>query len=332
MFYKFVIKQINFMRIVWQRKYIRRLVYLLVLIFVLINIITISHAYKFTHFSINKDQVRTSSPGKLTFYKKLKTLLLGVNNPKPFSKIDRPKDFSVKKLKSNVDIEIWENMIPGSKGIVLLFHGYSAEKSSLLKNAEFFRTLGYSTILVDFMGCGNSAGEQTTIGYYEADNVVTVYNYAKELSDVIILYGHSMGSASIMRAVSQYKINPDKIILECPFGSMQQTVENRFENMKVPIFPMSYFLTFWGGIINGFWAFDHNPNDYAKTITQPTLLMYGARDNNVKRVEIDTIYNHLISKDKALKIFEEAGHENYAEKFSQEWQNSIFRFLNTSAP
>lgn len=294
------------------------------------NVISIFHSYKFTHY-VNRDNFnRTKAPNKLNKIEKFSILIFGVNNSKPKYNGEIPHNFESKKIKSNVEIEIWENIIQNSKGIVLLFHGYSAEKSSLIKNAQYFNNKGYSTIMADFMGSGNSEGNQTTIGYFESKNVFDIFQYASQHNTNIIVYGNSMGAVSIMKAIHEYKISPTKVILECPFGTMQQTVENRFENMKVPSFPLSYLLTFWGGTLNGFWAFDHNPESYAESISQPTLLMYGAKDKNVKRFEIDNIFKNINSKNKNLKIFKNAGHENYLFNYSEEWEDSVSNFINTA--
>lgn len=293
------------------------------------NILAVFHSYNFTHFSSENPKIRRQSASQLDTYEKISALILGVKNPKPKSYLSIQDNYISKKLLSNVEIEIWEKTVPHSKGVVLLFHGYSSEKTSLLKNADYFNQLGYSTILTDFMGCGNSEGYQTTIGFYEAENVETVFNYAKNSNSNIILYGNSMGAASIMRAISEFQLQPQKVIIECPFSSMQQTVENRFQNMGVPTFPMSYMLTFWGGVVNGFWAFRHNPKDYANNISQPTLLMCGAKDKNVKRFEIDSIYNNINSKNKELVIFDNAGHENYINHHKTQWQSAIMSFLNS---
>lgn len=309
------------------KKVLKYLVYSLLFCFVLLNIMTIFHAYKFTHFSQNSTSGKTKTPSKLSTLEKIPLIFFGVNNPKPSYRGNVPMNYTSKKIKSNVELEIWENIVPNSKGIVLLFHGYSSEKSSLLKNATYFNELGYSTILTDFMGCGNSEGNQTTIGVYEAENVYSVYKYAEQKTENITVYGNSMGAVSIMKAVSDSKIKPKKIIIECPFGTMQQTVENRFENMKIPRFPISNLLTFWGGTINGFWAFSHNPEDYAKNISQPILLMYGAKDKSVKPFETERIFKNIKSKDKNLKIFEDAKHENYLNRFSDEWKESISTFM-----
>ena len=74
---------------------------------------------------------------------------------------------------------------------------------------------------------------------------------------------------------------------------MYKTVCARFETMNIPTFPMVGFLFFWGGLQYEYWAFGHNPSEYAKEINCPTLLLYGAKDEKVSRAEIDEIFNNL---------------------------------------
>ncbi len=300
-----------------------------VFIFIMLNTIALFHAYKFTHFSNDQSLKITKSPSQLSLSEKLKTLFFGIDCPKPKSTIKPDTTFISKQLVGKKAIAIWEINVAQPKGCILMFHGYGGEKSSLIPNARFFNKIGYNTILVDFMGAGESEGNQTTIGFFEAENVKRVYDYAKNNSSRIILYGNSMGAASIMHAIDEYKLNPKGVILECPFGTMEQTVKNRFHNMGVPSFPMAHLLLFWGGTINGFWAYNNNPEDYAKQITQPTLLMYGAKDKNVLRKETDAIFQNIPARNKTLKIFPEAGHENYIKHHLEEWQQSIIPFLQS---
>ena len=135
-----------------------------------------------------------------------------------------------------------------------------------------------------------------------------------------------MGSVAIMKSVDEFDLNPSGIIIECPFGSMYKTVCARFKLMNAPAFPMAGLLVFWGGLENGFWAFNHNPIEYAKGIECPTLLLYGAEDKKVSRQEIDDIYSNLKGK-KQLKIFPLAGHENLLTKNPDEWRNEIRMFM-----
>lgn len=291
------------------------------------NLVAFFHAYKFTHFT-EPTTTKTNSPENLSKLQKLNTLFFGINNPRPENKAVPPWPYEVVKLKSNKEIDCWSIPIENSKGTVVLFHGFSGEKSSLIDNAKIFKELGYNTLLVDFMGSGNSEGRQTTIGYLEAQQVKTCFNYLSEKGEKnIYLFGTSMGAVAVMKALSDYAINPRGIILECPFGTMYKTVCARFKSMNAPTFPMAGLLVFWGGVQNGFWAFKHKPRDYAKKIKTPTLLLHGAKDPKVSLEEINTIFKNLAGE-KNLKIFDQAGHENYLIKYQDEWKSNVKEFLN----
>jgi len=220
--------------------------------------------------------------------------------------------------------------IANAKGTVLLFHGYGGEKSSMLEKSDIFNNLGYSTLLVDFMGSGKSEGNQTTIGYLEAEQVKSSFEYIKEKGEQhIYLFGTSMGAVAVMKAINDFAINPKSIILECPFGSMYKTVRARFNIMGIPSFPMAELLVFWGGIQNGFWAFSHNPTTYATKINCPTLLLQGGVDKKVSLEETQEIFKNIKAK-KYLKIYKNAGHENYLLTYKQEWIKDVERFIKNS--
>jgi hypothetical protein len=89
---------------------------------------------------------------------------------------------------------------------------------------------------------------------------------------------------------------------------------------------MASLLVFWGGTQNGFWAFSHNPAEYAKNVTCPTLLLYGELDKNVSRKEIDDVYRNLSGK-KTLRTYPHSGHENYLINNKKEWLEDIASFL-----
>jgi len=56
--------------------------------------------------------------------------------------------------------------------------------------------------------------------------------------------------------------------------------------------------------------------------------MYGEQDNKVSRAEIDEIFKNLAGR-KELKIFANAGHENYLTKYKDEWTKDITKFITT---
>jgi alpha-beta hydrolase superfamily lysophospholipase len=298
-------------------------------VFILINVIAFFHSYRFTHFEDNALE-KTKEPKSMSSYGKAKTLLLGVDNPRPVNITKPRQSFQTIKLKSNKEIECWSIQVPHARGTVILFHGFTGEKSSQLDKSDEFVALGYNTLLVDFMGSGGSEGNETTIGFMEAEQVKTCFEYIRQRGDKhIYLYGTSMGAVAVMKAVYDFHITPTAIVAECPFGSMYETVCARFKNMHVPTIPMAGLLVFWGGVQHGFWGFGHNPSTYAKKVKCPTLLLYGERDEKVSRAEIDEIFINL-NGPKQLRTYPQAGHESYLLQYKDQWRNDITQFLTAS--
>ena len=224
----------------------KRSLFICLVLFVLLNVLAYVHAYKFTHFDTppgsKKEKVKSG------FAQTLKTIFTGISNPRPYNKLTPKKPYSIIKLKSNKEIECWLMKKDSSKGTVILFHGYHARKSDMLERAYIFMDLGYNTLLVDFMGSGGSEGNLSTIGYCEAEEVMTAYNYlAGKGEKNIILFGNSMGSVAVMKALNDYKLKPGSIIIECPFGSMLETTKARFRNMGIPCIPDGLFTGVLGG-------------------------------------------------------------------------------------
>ncbi|MEZ4884331.1 MAG: alpha/beta fold hydrolase [Chitinophagales bacterium] len=300
-------------------------------LFILLNVLTYIHAYKFTHFSLEDKKIeRSKGIEQLTMMDKLALIPFGVDHPKPQNEVLPTKKYERVTFPSRGEKEIegWLLPVENAKGTVILFHGYLGVKSLQLEEAYGFNEMGYNALMIDFLGHGGSEGKSTSIGYGEAVDVIYAYYFAEEelMEDNIVLFGASMGAAAILRALSISDIQPAAILVECPFGSMQQTIQNRFTVLNAPSFPTSQLLVLWGGLQNGFWAFKHNPADYAKAVRTPTLLMYGKKDSRVMLEETESIYQSL-SGYKHLQIFENSGHQSYCRNEHELWMQSVEVFL-----
>ena len=189
-------------------------------------------------------------------------LLFGVTIPKPVN-THTPAVLGVQfethfmQVEPGIELEAWYIPHSQASGIILLCHGYSASRSDVLSEALAFHEMGYTTVLIDFRGSGGSSGHTTSIGFHEADDVACAVDYIQRtFQDVpLILYGQSMGSVAILRAISTHAIQPEALILEAVFDRMLSTVKNRFSAMGWPSFPGAYLLVFWGGFQQGFWGF-----------------------------------------------------------------------------
>jgi alpha-beta hydrolase superfamily lysophospholipase len=316
----------------------RSLALFLLLAFTFVEYLAYQHAHAMTHYVQNGGWARTSAgtwtgrPESLSTLAKAKVLFGGV-------KIARPQ-FDATPASVGLDAEshtvagpaggltAWYVPHEDSRGVVLLFHGFGGCKARLLPEAKAFHELGFACFLVDFRGCGGSAGDTTTIGYHEAEDVAAAVAYVREQwpDQPIVLFGQSMGAAALMRAAGVLGVQADAIVLECPFDRMLSAVRARFRAFGVVSFPFAESLVFWGGAQLGFNAFRHNPVDYARGLCCPVLLMQGSVDRRIRPAETQAIYDQLPGE-KELHFFEGLGHHSYVARRPEEWREQVEPFL-----
>jgi alpha-beta hydrolase superfamily lysophospholipase len=299
--------------------------------FVLLNIIAYNHAHAMTHF--REGGPRTAAPEKLSFLQKAQVLFRGVSIPRPGNLADPASQGLVFETlifqgKDGIELEAWHVPNPKARGLVMLLHGYAACKASLLGEARAFHELGYSCVLLDLRGSGGSAGNETTIGVTEADDLALVVQRLQEAhpDQPLILYGQSMGSVAILRAVSENGVRPTAVIVECPFDRLLSTVTNRFSAMGLPSFPGAQLLVYWGGVQLGFNGFRHNPVDYARGVSCPALLMHGDQDPRVTTEQAQSIFGNLAGK-KRFESFPGVGHQSYLGAQPELWKQTVSEFL-----
>lgn len=237
-------------------------------------------------------------------------------------------------------IETWLIAAPQPRGTVLLFHGNHGTKGGqLLAPAQVFHDLGYSCLLVDFRGAGGSSGHKTSVGFWEAEDVVLAVQQAQQLSlpPPLILYGVSMGSAAVLRAmtfgrpsaIATHKIQPDAIILELPFKCLLQAIRSRLALFPLPTSPMAELLVFWGGIQQGFNGFTHNPIVYAQQVTIPSLILQGQQDPWTTDGEIKALQQQFRGPAQRV-VFATAGHQLLVTVEPDLWRREIDQFLRDS--
>lgn len=301
---------------------------------VAINLVTWRHARAMAHFA--RAGARTASPEKLGALAKMRALLTGVTLPRPENRrtpMDAGLAFETVRFPGTrgIQMEAWfvPGATPSANGITLLFHGYGASKESLLAAAGEFHALGWDTLLVDFHGSGGSAGNTTSVGWHEAEDVAAAFAAAARLAPGKrrVLYGVSMGAAACLRAIHALEVKPDGLIMECPFDRMLNTVRHRFHAMHLPSFPLAELLVFWGGWEGGFNAFSHNPADYAPAVQCPSLLLHGAKDARVSVAEVERIYARL-GGSKTMVVLPGLGHESYVAALPEVWRAQIKGHLN----
>lgn len=319
------------------KKWFRRTCRVLVGFFLLINVVMAFNAWKFTHFY---DDPSLRNPPPASFWMVTKNILFGQNIPKTLN--DSTPSIPFEKViltnKDGLKLEAWSlyshavkinrtDTAIHSKNTIIMFHGYGNCKSTVLKEAYTFLDLGYDVFMIDFRAHGGSEGAQCTIGMKEKEDVRMAYTYIKnKIKQEPVLWGVSMGAATIAEAIDAFDLHPSKIILEMPFGSMYEAVKGFLRIKKLPQ-ALAPFITFWGGILNGEWAFKNNPTEFVKKITCPVLLQWGAQDPRVTKTETDNIFASIGTDKKKLVVYENSAHESLCTKEYDKWKQNISEFL-----
>jgi uncharacterized protein len=309
------------------KKIFKRIFIGCLVLFVLLNIVVLFHAYKFTHiYEIGEVEVKKQEDK--TGWDITKEMLFGINMPKQ-KEVTPDTTYKTVYLTDaeNLKLEAWHNQVPNAKGTVAMFHGHGSQKGAILKEASEFEKMGYSTFLLDLRAHGKSQGNTCTIGYEEGEDIKLAFDYLKNSGEKnIILYGISLGASTITKGMNDYPLTPSKIILEMPYGTLAEAVSGRVKMMGVPAEPLSTLLTFWGGTIHGFWAYDMKPAEFAKKLKCPVLIQKGKLDNRVTDKEVNDILNN-ISTDKKLVIYDISGHQSLCTNENTKWVSEVSAFL-----
>lgn len=312
------------------KKFLKSVGYFLLSIFVLLNVMAIFHAYKFTHFYAGIPPAK--KPEQMSFSEKAAAIFVGVKyaKSKVVDSFQVAHETITLKTTDSVRLESWyAKSDSNARGTVVMFHGHGSSKSGMIKEATAFHEMGWNVIMTDFRAHGNSDGETCSIGYDESKDVKAAYDYVKAGGEKnIVLWGISLGAATILSAIDQFNIKPNKLILEMPFGTLKDGVTGRVKMMHIPAEPMSTFLTFWGGVEQRNWAFDFRPQDFAAKVNCPVLLQWGIKDPRVTQAETNAIYKNLASHDKYLMIYVKSGHQSLCKNENDKWMSTVGDFLN----
>jgi len=310
-----------------RRNWVGRVAWGVAGVLALFSFVLFNQSYRFTHFDADAP-APAGAPSGLTI---AKYALLGLPNARP---VDGPApDTAYQNVgfvaADGTHLAAWYVPVAQPCGTVVLFHGYHSERGGLAAEAKGFHRLRFSTLQVDFRGSGASDGNFTSVGYDEGQDVKAAYDWAfrQNVNQKIYLFGVSMGAVAVLHGMSQYPtMQPQGLLLECPFGTILDASRGRLRTLHAPEEPLAHLIVFTGSLQNGFWGFNFDAVTYARTVRVPTLLQWGERDPRVTRQETDAIFAALRGP-KQLVLYPTAQHESYARKAPARWLTSVAAFL-----
>lgn len=124
------------------------------------------------------------------------------------------------------------------RAVVVLCHGYPANRAEMLPHAQMLHAAGYTTLLFDFRALGESEGDICTAGMYEVADLEGALDYLGSRADTrgltVGVLGNSLGGAvGIMVAARDERIRA--VVSEGSYPDLEDAIEARFRIALGPL-------------------------------------------------------------------------------------------------
>ncbi len=216
------------------------------------------------------------------------------------------------------------------KNWAIVVHGYGGDGSTLNYAAKKFYDEGYNVVVPDLRGHGKSGGRYIGMGQLDSTDIINIIHLIikGDSNAEIILYGVSMGAASVLMAASEnLPVNVKAVISDCSFDSANKIIGYELRhNFRLPSFPIVNILDF---ICYKKAKYDlrlASPVDRVKYIKIPVLFIHGDSDSLVPVKMVYRLYRKAKCR-KGLIIIKNAGHGVSALVDGNKYWNGVFTFL-----
>ena len=209
--------------------------------------------------------------------------------------VAKPYGFSA----TNVSIAGSDHAIAGwwvdggtSSPVVLLLHGIRADRASMVSRAQLLEMHGFSVLLIDLQGQGETPGEAITLGARESADVTAALAWIrlKAAGRRVGVIGCSLGGASVLLAPQPSGF--DAVVLEAVYPRITRAVENRIRLFVGPLAPiLTPLLLMQLEPRLHLSTSDLEPIKAINRLGAPVLVVAGSRDEHTTLAESKELYD-----------------------------------------
>ena len=215
----------------------------------------------------------------------------------------------------------------GRHGVILL-HGYRGDRTHMIDRARFLMSNGYSVLLYDARGCGESDGDLVSIGYHETNDLIAAVALMHDRGvDRLACLGVSQGGATVLLASGRLD-SIACVIVESTYDRIENAIDRRFRHyLALPGSIGSVLMIPVAEQRLGITASRIAPIDSLRSLHAPILVISG--ENDTRTTAEDT--RHLFAaahEPKELWIVPGADHENLYAYAPDEYTRRVLAFLD----
>ncbi|MEZ5989740.1 MAG: hypothetical protein R3F30_11565 [Planctomycetota bacterium] len=191
------------------------------------------------------------------------------------------------RAKDKVEVSTWWVPVDREHAVILVA-GIGMSREANLPAAEFYANRGWSVLMPDLRGTGESSPERITFGWYEARDIAACREFLTGRGfSTIGVHGRSLGAAAALYEASSDGV-PAFLVLESPYSDIRLALAQRLP--RVPMPELSFFpVRVLASIMLGVHAGDLRPVDVIRRCATPTLLLGGQLDRETMPSELEAM-------------------------------------------
>ena len=233
-----------------------------------------------------------------------------------------------------VHLRGWKVRPPAPNGYwVLLYHGVSDNRVGMIGQAELLLRHGYSVVMMDARGHGESEGPMVTYGWIERHDSTPVVDalVASDHPSAVFASGESMGASVALQAAA---VEPriQAVVAESPFRNLRE-VSYDYAGLRLsPLLGKTLFRPVAASGIHAaekqgdFRAEDVSPEKAVAARPFPVLLICGLEDHNIPPRHTKAVYAAAFGP-KEMWLVPGAGHTQSLGRAPEEFERRMIAFL-----
>ncbi len=214
-------------------------------------------------------------------------------------------------------------------GGMLLLHSVRSNRREMVERAQFINSAGYSVLLIDMQGHGETPGTHITFGYRESRDVRDAIRYLRERApeSPIGILGVSLGGAAAL--LGEEPLDVDALILEAVYSNIEKATANRLEIRLGKFGRYLAPLLLWQIEPRlGISLQSMSPVTAIGRLDVPVLIVAGENDRRTTLSDSRELFAHA-PEPKSLWVVPGARHENFHRFSAAEYERKILAFLQT---
>jgi len=213
---------------------------------------------------------------------------------------------------------------------VIAIHGYMGRGADMVQYVQKFIEYGYNILIIDLRAHGKSEGRYIGMGWLDHyDLEMWIEKIIAENENCkIILYGISMGGATVMMTTGEKLPENIKVCIEdCGYTTVWEEFTRHIKRIfHMPTFPLMYTASLMAKINAGYGFKEASSIKQVKKSIIPTLFIHGDKDKFVPFEMVHKVYEKAKCPKEKL-VIEDAAHAECSIINPEKYWDTIEEFI-----